>query len=94
MTTKKLSKAFVCLSVASYLDIELEEAFDLITEGGNDAGIDAIYIGDIDDNDFSVIIFQGKYSFKLDIDSNFPANSAQRVIGSIGAIFDPANLLK
>ena len=86
---KKLSKAFVCLSVASYLDIELEEAFELITEGGNDAGVDAIYVGDIDDNDFSVIIFQGKYSFKLDIDSNFPANSVQRVIGSIGAIFDP-----
>ena len=35
---KKLSKAFVGLSVASYLDIELEEAFELITEGGNDAG--------------------------------------------------------
>jgi hypothetical protein len=87
---KKLSKAFVCLSVASYLNIELEEAFGLITEGGNDAGVDAIYVGDIDDNDFSVIIFQGKYSFKLDVDSNFPANSVQRVIGSIGAIFDPS----
>ena len=35
---KKLSKAFVCLSVASYLDIELEEAFGFITEGRNDAG--------------------------------------------------------
>jgi hypothetical protein len=86
---KKLSKAFVCLSVASYLDIELEEAFGLITEGGNDAGVDAIYVGDVNDNDFSVVIFQGKYSFKLDVDNNFPANSIQRVIGSIGAIFDP-----
>jgi hypothetical protein len=87
---KKLSKAFVCLSVASYLDIELEEAFGLITEGGNDAGVDAIYIGNVNDNDFSVVIFQGKYSFKLDVDNNFPANSVQRVIGSIGAIFDPS----
>ncbi|GHT29212.1 hypothetical protein AGMMS49574_05290 [Bacteroidia bacterium] len=86
---KKLSKAFVCLSVASYLDIELEEAFGLITEGGNDAGVDAIYVGDIDGNDFSVIIFQGKYTFDLEKDNNFPANSVQRVIGSIGAIFDP-----
>ncbi len=87
---KKLSKAFVCLSVASYLNIELEEAFDLITEGGNDAGVDAIFIGDVNDYDFSVTIFQGKYAFDLNKDNNFPANSIQRVIGSIGAIFDPS----
>jgi hypothetical protein len=86
---KKLSKAFVCLSVASYLDIELEEAFSLITEGGNDAGVDAIYIGDVNEYDFSVTIFQGKYAFDLEKENNFPANSIQRVIGSIGAIFDP-----
>jgi hypothetical protein len=86
---KKLSKAFVCLSVASYLDIELEEAFDLITEGGNDAGVDAVFVGDVNDYDFSVIIFQGKYVFDLNKDNHFPANSIQRVIGSIGAIFDP-----
>lgn len=86
---QKLSKAFVCLSVASYLNIELEEAFDLITEGGNDAGVDAIFIGDVNDYDFSVTIFQGKYVFDLNKDSNFPANSIQKVIGSIGAIFDP-----
>lgn len=86
---KKLSKAFVCLSVASYLNIELEEAFDLITEGGNDAGVDAIFIGDVNDYDFSVTLFQGKYAFDLNKDNNFPANSIQRVIGSIGAIFDP-----
>jgi hypothetical protein len=87
---KKWSKAFVCLSVASYLDIELEEAFGLITEGGNDAGVDAIYIGDVNDYDFSVTLFQGKYTFDLNRDTNFPANSIQRVIGSIGAIFDPS----
>jgi len=86
---KKLSKAFVCLSVASYLNIELEEAFDLITEGANDAGVDAIFIGDVNDYDFSVTIFQGKYAFDLNKDNNFPGNSIQRVIGSIGAIFDP-----
>jgi hypothetical protein len=87
---KKLSKAFVCLSVASYLNIELEEAFELITEGGNDAGVDALFIGNVNDYDFSVTIFQGKYAFDLNKDNNFPANSIQRVIGSIGAIFDPS----
>jgi hypothetical protein len=88
---QKLSKAFVCLSVATYLDIEIEEAFDLITEGGNDAGIDAIYISDVNDYDFQVTIFQGKYSFKLENDDiTFPANSVQKVVGGIGAIFDPS----
>jgi hypothetical protein len=91
---KKLSKVFVCLSVASCLDIELEEAFGLITEGGNDAGIDAIYIGDVNEYDFPVTLFQGKYTFDLNRDTNFPANAIQRVIGAIGAIFDPSKPLE
>jgi hypothetical protein len=86
---KKLSKAFVCLAVSAYLDVEIEEAFDYMTDGGQDAGIDAICIGDVGDWDFSVTVFQGKYTFDLDKDSNFPANSIQRVIGTIAAIFDP-----
>jgi hypothetical protein len=46
-------------------------------------------VGDVNDYDFSVTIFQGKYSFNLTKDNHFPANSVQRVIGTIGAIFDP-----
>jgi hypothetical protein len=38
---KKSSKAFVCLSAAAYLNIEPEEAFDLVIEGGNAADVDA-----------------------------------------------------
>ncbi|MDR2383030.1 MAG: AIPR family protein [Prevotellaceae bacterium] len=87
---KQLSKAFVCLSVSVYLDIELEEAFNLVTDGGNDAGIDAIFIDNVNDYYFTVTIFQGKYVFDLNKESNFPANSIQRVIGSIRALFDPA----
>lgn len=86
---RKLSKAFVCLAVSTYLNIEMIEAESLMTEGANDAGIDAIYIGDFSDHEFPVTIFQGKYVFDLDKDSNFPANSVQRVVSSIGAIFDP-----
>ncbi|MDR3189062.1 MAG: AIPR family protein [Prevotellaceae bacterium] len=71
------------------MGIELEEAFDLVTDGGNDAGVDAIFIGNVNDYDFSVTIFQGKYTLDLSKDSNFPANAIQRVIGSVGAIFDP-----
>jgi hypothetical protein len=86
---QKKSKAFVILSVAAYLAIEIEEAKNLITEGGNDAGVDAIFIGDLNDYEFPVTIFQGKYVFDLEKDANFPANSIQRIIGAIAAIFDP-----
>jgi len=86
---QKLSKAFVCLVVSTYLEMELIEAQSLLTEGGNDAGIDAIFIGDINDSEIPVTIFQGKYVFDLEKDSNFPANSVLRVVNSIGAIFDP-----
>jgi hypothetical protein len=86
---QKKSKAFVILSVSAYLGIEMEEAKNLITEGGNDAGVDAIFIGDLNDFEFPVTIFQGKYVFDLDKDSNFPANSIQRIVGAITSIFDP-----
>ncbi|WP_027001947.1 AIPR family protein [Hugenholtzia roseola] len=86
---KKLSKAFVLLSVASYLDIELSEAIGVLTEGGNDAGIDALYVEDVLSDEFSVVIFQGKYKFNLEDDSNFPSNSIQKVIDTIRTIFDP-----
>ncbi|MCA0445329.1 MAG: AIPR family protein [Bacteroidetes bacterium] len=86
---QKLSKAFVCLSVSSYLNVELSEAAGYLTEGGNDAGIDAIFIGDFNDFEFPVTIFQGKYVFDLEKDSNFPANSVQKVVSSIASVFDP-----
>jgi len=87
--TRKISKAFVCLAVSTYLSVELAEAESLLTEGGNDAGIDAIFVGDFNDYEFPVTIFQTKYVFDINKDSHFPANSIQRVVNSIGAIFDP-----
>lgn len=86
---RKISKAFLLLGVASILEMDFSEAFSCITEGGNDAGIDALYVGDITDTDFSIILFQAKYVFKLDKDSNFPANSVLRVVNSIGTLFNP-----
>lgn len=91
---RKLSKSFVLLSVSSYLGIELSEALSLITEGSNDAGIDAIYIGDPIDFDFPVYIFQGKYKFKPDSDFNFPANDVNRVVQTVSAMFDPHKSVK
>ncbi len=88
--SRKLSKSFVLLAVSTYLGIELYEAFNQLTEGGNDAGIDALYIGDVSGDEFPVILFQGKYKFNLEENSNFPSNSIQKVIDTIRTIFDPS----
>ena len=85
---QKMSKAFVVLAVSAYLKIRLDEAIGLVTDGGQDAGIDAIYIGDVQDYEFSVTIFQAKYVFDLNKDANFPANSINIVTNSIKNIFD------
>jgi len=49
---KKRSAVFVLLCMASCLDIPIEETVDLLTEGGNDAGVDGLHIGDVDDGEF------------------------------------------
>ncbi|MFB5762244.1 AIPR family protein [Paenibacillus medicaginis] len=88
---KKVSRAFTILGVSSYLSIEPVEATSLLTEGGNDAGVDAVYIGDPDGDSvsFPVVIFQAKYKFGLENDANFPANSILRVVNAIKSIFNP-----
>lgn len=85
---RKLSKAFVLLSISSYLGIELSEALSLVTEGGDDYGVDAIFVGDTINFDFQVIIFQAKYKRNLENDSNYPANYVLRVVNAVGSIFD------
>lgn len=85
---RKVSRAFVLLAISTYLSIELSEAYSILTDGGGDAGIDAIYVGDTNDLELPVTIFQGKYKRNLEIDSNFPANEVQKVITTIWTIFD------
>lgn len=85
---KKISRAFVLLSVSTYLSIELTEAMSLLTDGGGDAGIDAIYVGDTSDLELPITIFQGKYKEDLEVNSNFPANEVQKVVNTIWTIFD------
>lgn len=84
---KKISRAFLLLGVASYLSIELEEALKYLTDGGNDVGIDAVFIGDTTDIDFTVILFQSKYS-RGDNDSNFSENAIIKTIAALDLIFD------
>ncbi len=62
--TKKRSAAFVVLCMSTMLDFSLEESSELLTEGGQDEGVDGLHIGDVEDGEFTVTIFQGKYKHR------------------------------
>ena len=87
---RKRSKAFLLLGVASYLDIDIAEAMQYITDGGNDGGFDAAYIEENQDSQLNVVLFQSKYSRKLDNDSNFPSNSVEKAVNTVKCVFDPS----
>lgn len=87
---RKISKAFVLLGASSYLKMDISEAAELLTEGANDAGVDAIHISDPNHYEFTVTIFQAKYRRKLTSEAHFPETALVRVIGSIRSIFDPS----
>ena len=91
---KQRSIAFVLLCIATMLDIPLLEASELLTEGGQDEGVDGLHLGEVDDGEFTVTIFQGKYKHKdLSGVSNFPENGVQQAIATVAGLFDPARQL-
>lgn len=86
---RKRSQAFLLLGVAAYLDIDIAEAIQYTTDGGQDGGFDAAYIEDTQDSQINVVLFQSKYSRKLDSDSNFPANAVEKAVNTVKCVFDP-----
>ncbi|MEA3416302.1 MAG: AIPR family protein [Thermodesulfobacteriota bacterium] len=92
---KKKSSAFVLLCMSTALELNLEEAAELLTEGGNDAGVDGIHISEVDDGEFAVTIFQGKYKVKdLKGIANFPENGVQKAVNTVATLFDPAKKIE
>jgi hypothetical protein len=92
---KKKSAAFMLLCMSAVLDISLEEAADLLTEGGNDAGVDGLNIGDVDDGEFTVTLFQGKYKIEnLGGSANFPENGVKASLHTVTTLFDPAKQIE
>jgi len=83
------SATFVFLVVKTVLDLPDEEALDCLTEGGNDFGVDAVHIGDVEDGEFVVTLFQGKYKQNLTGDANFPQTGVEKVIQAIRYLFNP-----
>lgn len=86
---KNLSKSFLILGIASALEMDISEAYDCVTEGGGDAGIDGLYIEGTVDYEFTVVLFQSKYHFNLEKEYNFPDNAILRIVNSIGVLFNP-----
>lgn len=87
---RRRSKAFLLLGVAAYLDIDVAEAAQFITDGGNDGGFDAAYIVEAQDSQLNVVLFQSKYSRNLEKDSNFPANAIEKAVNTVRSVFDPS----
>lgn len=84
------SLAFVYLCVKTMLDLESSEAFDCVTDGGGDFGVDAMHVTEEVDGEFVVTLFQAKYKAKLEGDSNFEENGVLALINAIRHIFDPS----
>jgi AIPR protein len=84
------SLAFVYLCVKTLLDLDHDEAFDCLTEGGGDFDVDAMHLSEETDGEFGVTLFQGKYKAKLEGSSHFEANGINALINAIRHIFDPA----
>lgn len=84
------SLAFVYLCVSTMLDLDSDEAFDCLTEGGGDFGVDAIHMTEEVDGEFGVTIIQAKYKANLEGRSNFEENGINSLINAIRYIFDPA----
>lgn len=87
---RRISKAFLLLGVAAYLNIDVAEAYPLITDGGGDGGFDAAYIAEAQDMQLNVVLFQSKYTRRLDKDSNFPANAVEKAVNTVKCVFDPS----
>lgn len=88
-TGRLRSLAFVFLCVKTLLDLPDDEAFDCLTEGGNDFGVDALYLSEEKDNEFVVTLFQGKYKANLEGNANFPEDGVKAAVGAVRYLFDP-----
>ncbi len=88
------SLAFVYLCVQTILDLDGDEAFDCLTEGGGDFGVDAMHISQEYDGEFTVSVFQAKYKNNLEGNSNFPEEGINSLINAIQYLFNPAAQLE
>jgi hypothetical protein len=86
---KLKSLSFVYLCVKTLLDLDHDNTFDCLTEGGGDFGVDAMHISEEYDGEFTVTLFQAKYKNNLEGNANFPEDGIDSLIKAINYLFDP-----
>lgn len=87
------SLAFIHLCVRTMLDLDPEAAFDCLTDGGGDFGVDALHVTEENDGEFFVTIFQGKYKNSLEAKYNFEQKAIELLINAVRHIFNPQSAL-
>ncbi len=90
---KARSAVFVLLTLKTLLDLSEAEAFDCLTEGGNDFGVDAIHLSDVVDGEFTATLVQAKYKQRLDGVSNFDENGLIKAIQAVKYLFNPSAIM-
>lgn len=85
------SLAFLHLCVSIVLDLDEDWAFDCLTDGGGDLGVDAMYVGSEQDGQFPVTLFQAKYHRDLSGTAAFPGNGLEKLVLAVRTLFDPAS---
>lgn len=67
---------------------------NLLTEGGNDAGVDGLHIGEIEDGEFlQYNISKVLYTVNdLNGDANFPENGVQKAVNTVGVLILPGHI--
>lgn len=89
--TTTRSVAFVVLCAKVMLGLTDAEAIETVAEGGNDFGVDAIEVGDLNDGEFVVTLFQGKYHHtNLDDLKGFPQSGIEKAVQAVRALFNPS----
>lgn len=77
------SKALTVVAVSEVMEIDIDEAVDAITDGGNDRGVDALYIDDRDAKR-DIHIFQSKCVDNFENSKkNFPSGEIDKLISFV-----------
>lgn len=88
------SKAFMPLMVSAILDITEEEAYDSITDGAKDRGVDALFVDERDGKNI-IHIFQFKYVQEfLKSKSNFPSGEIDKILSFLSDLLDKDSGMK
>jgi len=77
------------MAVRALLELSDEDTLDCIVEGGQDFGVDAIFAGPVQDDEFRVTLIQGKYKKDLAGESGFPESGIKDMILAVSTLFDP-----